>query len=87
MSSSNPILEHLGRLDLCVAAGAGAGKTRLLIDAYFHALDLVERDLGEPYERVVAITFTNEAATEIRKRVIKRMLSSGARGFYEGSKR
>lgn len=75
MSSSATILEHLGRLDLCVSAGAGAGKTRLLIDAYFAALDIVEGEVGEPYERVVAITFTNEAATEIRRRVIKRLLS------------
>lgn len=74
MSPGASILEDLGRLDLCVSAGAGAGKTRLLIDAYFRALDLVGQEVRDPYERVVAITFTNEAATEIRKRVVQRLL-------------
>jgi ATP-dependent helicase/nuclease subunit A len=47
-----------------VEAGAGTGKTRALVDRVV-ALVLS----GEPIERIVAITFTDRAAAELRDRV------------------
>lgn len=55
----------------CVTAGAGAGKTTCLVEAY---LGLVNgngnRQPLEP-DQVVAITFTEKAAAEMRARVMK----------------
>jgi ATP-dependent helicase/nuclease subunit A len=48
-----------------VAAGAGSGKTRLLIARVLHAL--IEESL--PVERLIAVTFTRKAATELVTRL------------------
>jgi len=49
---------------LFVEAGAGTGKTAALVDRYLHlVLD------GRSVERIVAITFTDKAAAELRDRV------------------
>jgi len=49
---------------LFVEAGAGTGKTAALVDRYLHlVLD------GHSVERIVAITFTDKAAAELRDRV------------------
>jgi len=50
---------------LCVAAGAGSGKTSLLIERLLHALLFHGLEL----ERIVAITFTEKAAAEMRARL------------------
>ncbi len=47
-----------------VIAGAGAGKTRVLVERY---LTLLERGFAPP--AIVAITFTEKAASEMRDRV------------------
>jgi len=51
--------------DVVVEAGAGSGKTRALVARYLHIL---ERGRGR-VDEIVAITFTENAATEMRERI------------------
>ena len=55
-------IEH----NFCVTAGAGAGKTTCLRDTY---LELLEEGLTP--SQIVAITFTEKAAEEMRARVVQ----------------
>jgi ATP-dependent helicase/nuclease subunit A len=54
--------------DVCVVAGPGSGKTTVLIERFGW---LVEERGIDP-ARILAITFTEKAATEIKARLIKR---------------
>ena len=51
---------------LCVTSGAGCGKTRVLVERYIHFL---EQDLALPLAALAAITFTENAAAEMRGRI------------------
>ena len=50
---------------ISVTAGPGSGKTTVLVERYVHILR--ERDLS--IDQIVAITFTNRAANEMRERL------------------
>ena len=54
--------------NLCVDAGAGSGKTGVLVARILHLLEHKEVRL----ERIVAITFTDKAASEMKDRLRKR---------------
>lgn len=56
--------------NLIVVAGAGSGKTRVLVERY---LKLLEANPAWPLNALVAITFTREAALEMRNRVRKEL--------------
>ncbi len=58
-----------------VVAGAGSGKTRTLTAKFAHLVDS-----GIPPERILAITFTNKAADEMKNRLI-RMTGMGLNRF------
>ncbi|HEX9442607.1 MAG TPA: UvrD-helicase domain-containing protein, partial [Candidatus Binatia bacterium] len=58
--------------NVVVTAGAGTGKTRLLIDRLAH---LLMRDPEVKLTEVVALTFTNKAAQEIKLRLRERLES------------
>ena len=55
-------LDYAG--NVAVSAGAGSGKTRVLVEKYFRLLAQAHRDW--PVESVVAITFTVKAAQEMK---------------------
>ena len=49
--------------NLVVVAGAGSGKTKVLVDRYLYLLQQ-----GVPIQRILAITFTRKAALEMKDR-------------------
>ena len=58
-------------INVVVTAGAGTGKTSLLIDRILHLL--TRRDQPLSLTQIVAVTFTNKAASELKLRVRQRL--------------
>jgi ATP-dependent helicase/nuclease subunit A len=65
--------------DVCVVAGAGSGKTLVLAERFAHHV-LGRRSVEDrlrAVDRLLTLTFTEKAATEMRERVARRFLAEG----------
>ncbi|MCL7743995.1 UvrD-helicase domain-containing protein [Guyparkeria hydrothermalis] len=62
---------------LLVLAGAGSGKTRVIVEKIVHLID----DKGLPARGIWAVTFTNKAAREMGERIGQRLPAERRRGL------
>jgi ATP-dependent helicase/nuclease subunit A len=61
--------------DVCVAAGAGSGKTGVLVERFVQIIRDGLAGVGE----VVVITFTEKATKEMKGRIVQALLAAGLR--------
>lgn len=73
---------------LLVSAGAGSGKTRVLTERFVYLCEVryndPENPLGASVDEIVAITFTEKAAREMKDRIRKRMKEKENHAATEG---
>jgi len=65
---------------IAVTANAGSGKTRVLVERYLRIVGN-----GVPLEEVVALTYTEKAAGELKRRIADRVMSEIARAPDPGA--
>ena len=65
---------------LMIVAGAGSGKTKVLTSRIAHLIHL-----GVDSFRILALTFTNKAAKEMKERIEHMLGNSEARNLYIGT--
>ena len=68
---------------LFVPANAGSGKTTVLVERFVRAV----REDGVPVDGILAITFTDKAAAELRVRIRRRFLELGERDHARDAER
>ncbi len=59
--------------NILVSAGAGTGKTRVLVERFLHIVSSVEAQATE----ILALTFTEKAANEMKSRILERCSALG----------
>lgn len=70
-AEQQPAIEHRGH-DILVSASAGSGKTAVLVE---RVIQLLEKDRLN-IDQLLMVTFTKEAAKNMRERIRKRLMAS-----------